>query len=279
MNLTTARRFVQFGLTVLVIAALVVTNVQWRHRGADLPTPAELTVFVALVIGGVGLLLTWVGWRALRLGDASRAMARWLVTSEEWQRYVAACRMREGMAGAFPGAVTLDLVVPTEGVEVLALPRGFRIGDAFHEVGGLGAEVMDIRVVDAPAPMFEFNVRYSRGRQSSDARGVRIPIAAGAEQLANQVEDYWIAREPLQTMTVAQLRSRERSGWNLTLLGLSGFLGIVALFIWISPPGWAAVGPIAMIGLACYGFGRAIRARAVRFRKEVNAATANGAKR
>lgn len=43
--------------------------------------------------------------------------------------------------------------------------------------------------------------------------------------------------------------------------------------------GWAAVGPIAMIGLACYGFGRAIRARAVRFRKEANAATANGATR
>lgn len=79
--------------------------------------------------------------------------------------------------------------------------------------------MLDIRVVDSPAPMFEFNVIYATGRTSSVWLGVRIPTA-GADVLAHQVEDYWTAREPLQTMTIEQLRARERAGWALTFLGV-----------------------------------------------------------
>ena len=240
----------------------------YSHDGGDLPIPAELTVFGAFVVGGSGLFVAYVGCRTLRLGSAAQAIARWVVTDEQWQRYVAACRMRETMPGALPGAVPLDLPVPPQGIEVMALRRGFRVGESFHEVGTLGAEVLDVRVVDSPAAMFEFNMLYATGRTSSVRLGVRIPIAAEAGALAIQVEDYWIAREPLQVMTIEQLRARERAGWTLALIGLAAFLGVIALFVAINPPGWAAIGPIGTLSLAGYGFFRALRARTVRWRKE-----------
>ena len=180
MNLSRARRFVYFGLGLLFAGAAVIAWTLRRHAGADLPVPAELTVFGAFIVGGSGLLVAWVGWRTLRLGSASQAIARWIVSEAEWQRYVAACRMREAMPGALPGAVPLDLPVPPQGIEVLALRRGFRVGESFHEIGTLGAEVLDIRVVDSPAAMFEFNMLYATGKTSSVQHGVRIPIAADA---------------------------------------------------------------------------------------------------
>jgi hypothetical protein len=267
MNLSRARRLVQLGLGFGLAGAAVIAWTLRRHAGADLPVPAELTVFAAFVIGGSGLLVAWVGWRTLRLGSAAQAIARWVVSEAEWQRYAAACRMRETMAGALPGAVPLDLPVPPQGIDVLALRRGFRVGESFHEIGTLGAEVLDVRVVDSPAPMFEFNVVYATGKTSSVQRGVRIPTA-GADAFAKQVEDYWIAREPLQVMTVDQLRRRERAGWILASLGFVAFLGVIALFVVINPPGWAAIGPIGTLGLAGYGFFRALRARSVRWRRE-----------
>lgn len=271
MLISRARRFVQFGLGLFLVGAAIIAWTVRRHAGADLPMPAELTVFGAFVAGGSGLLVAYVGWRTVRLGSAAQAIARWLVTGSEWQRYVAACRMRATMPGALPGAVPLDLPVPPQGIEVLALRRGFRIGDSIHEIGTLGAEVLDVRVVDSPSALFEFNMIYSTGKTSSVRRGVRIPIAVGAEALAKQVEEYWIAREPLLTMTVDQLRARERAGWMLAVLGFGAFLGVIALFVVINPPGWAAVGPISALGLAGYGFYRALRARTVRSRKESSA--------
>lgn len=268
MTLSRARRFVRFGLALFLVGAAVIAWTVRRHAGADLPIPAELTVFGAFVVGGSGLLIGYVGFRTLRLGSAAQAIAVWVVTDDQWQRYVAACRMRETMPGALPGAVPLDLPVPPQGIEVVALRRGFRVGESFHEIGTLGAEVLDIRVVDSPAAMFEFNTIYATGKTSSVRLGVRIPIAAGATALAVQVEDYWIAREPLQVMNVHQLRARERAGWTLALLGLAAFLGVIALFIVIHPPGWAAIGPIGTLGLAGFGFFRALRARTVRWRKE-----------
>jgi hypothetical protein len=271
MNLSRARRFVYFGLGLALAGAAVMAWTVRRHAGADLPVPAELTVFAAFVVGGSGLLVAFVGWRTLRLGSAAQAIAAWVVSEAEWRRYEAACRMRETMPGALPGAVPLDMPVPPQGIEVLALRRGFRIGESFHEIGTLGAEVMDIRVVDSPAPMFEFNMIYATGRTSSVRLGVRIPTA-GADVLANQVEDYWTAREPLQVMTVDELRRRERAGWTLAVLGFVAFLGVIALFIVINPPGWAAIGPIGTLGLAGWGFFRALRARTVRWSKESRAA-------
>jgi hypothetical protein len=268
MNLSRARRFVYFGLGLLLAGAAVIAWTLSRHAGAGLPVPAEVIVFAAFVVGGFGLLIAWTGWRTLRLGSASQAIARWVVSEAEWQRYVAACRMRETMPGALPGAVPLDLAVPPQGIEVLALRRGFRVGESFHEIGTLGAEMLDVRVVDSPAAMFEFNMVYATGKTSSVQRGVRIPIAADAGALARQVEDHWIAREPLQTMSVEQLRARERAGWTLAVLGFVAFLGVIALFVVINPPGWGAIGPIGTLGLAGYGFFRALRARMVRWRKE-----------
>ena len=268
MNLSRARRFVYFGLGLLFAGAAVIAWTLRRHAGADLPVPAGLTVFGAFIVAGSGLLVAWVGWRTLRLGSASQAIARWIVSEAEWQRYVAACRMRETMPGALPGPMPLDLAVPPQGIEVLALRRGFRVGESFHEIGTLGAEVLDVRVVDSPAAMFEFNMLYATGKTSSVRHGVRIPIAADAGTLANQVEDYWIKREPLQVMTAEQLRARERAGWTLAILGFVAFLGVIALFVKINPPGWGAIGPLGTLGLAGYGFFRALRARTVRWRKE-----------
>lgn len=269
MNLSSARLFAYSGLALFLAGAAVIAWTLRTHAGADLPIPAELTVAGAFVAGGSGLLVAWVGWRTLRLGSEAQAIARWIVLDAEWQRYTAACRMRETMPGALPGTVPLDLPVPPQGIEVMALRRGFRVGESFHEIGGLSAEVLDVRVVDSPAPMFEFNVVYATGRTSSVRRAVRIPTA-GADALANQVEDYWIAREPLLVMTADQLRRRERAGWTLALLGFVAFLGVIALFVVVNPPGWAAIGPIGTLGLAGYGFLRAFRARTVRWRKERN---------
>jgi hypothetical protein len=267
MTLARARRFVQFGLALLSVGAVVIAAVLHRNAGADLPIPAELTVFGAFVVGGSGLLVAWVGWRTLRLGSASQAFARWRVSEAEWQGYVAACRFRETMPGALRGAVPLDLAVSPHGVEVLALRSGFRVGDSFHEVGTLGAEVLDVRVVDAPADMFEFNMQYATGKTSSVQLSVRVPIASDAQYLAKTVEAYWMAREPLQLMSLEQLQSRERTGWWIALGGLFVFLGVIAVFLFQNPPGWAAIGPLGAMAVACVGFVRGLRARSVRWRK------------
>ncbi len=278
MRLASARLFVWFGLGLVLTGTLPIAWIMQQHAGADLPMAAELTAFGAAIVAGSGLVVAWIGWRTLRLGSATQAIASWHVTAVEWQRYVAACRMREAMTGALPGAVPLDLAMSTvsatsgpanemQGVEVLALRRGFRVGDSFHEIGTLGAEVLDMRVVDAPAAMFEFNMRYSTGKTSSLCLGVRVPIAAAELALAKQVEDYWIARQPLQVMTREQLRARERAGWWLSVLGLAAFLGAIALFVITNPPGWAAIAPVGAFTLAAAGFFRALGARNVRWRK------------
>lgn len=271
MTLARARGFLWVGLVLGAGGALLLAWVLHRHAGADMPTDAELVALAASIVLGTGLVVAWIGGRTLRLGAASQAIASWRVPEAEWQRYVAACRMREGMPGALPGAVPLDLAMSTDGaapgIDVLALRHGFRVGDSFHEVGTLGADVLDMRVVDAPAPMFEFNMRYAAGDTSSVRLGVRIPIAADAQVLVKQVEDHWIAREPTQVMTCEQLRARERSGWWLVLAGLAAFLCVIALFVAISPPGWAAIAPIGSLALVAVGLFRAIGARTVRWRK------------
>ena len=266
MPLSRARFMVKLGLLFFLAGAAVVAFTVLTGP-ADLPVRGELTVFGAFVVAGSGLLVAWVGWRTLRLASPRNTIARWTVPPDQWARYVAACEMRLAMPGALPTAVPLDLQVGPEGVEVLALKRGFRVGDSFHEIGTLGAELLDMRVVSSPAHMFEFNMTYATGKTSSVRLGVRIPIAEDALTVANGVEDYWIKREPLQVLSIDALRSRERWGWTLSIAGLVLFLGIIALFVKINPPGWAALGPIGALGLAGYGFARGLKARTIRLRK------------
>lgn len=267
MTLTTARRFLQFGLGLFVIGALVIAWVNHQHAGADLPVSAELTVFGAFIAAGTSLAVAWVGWSTLRLGAASQAIAQWRVTADAWQAYVAACRMRETMPGALRGAVPLDLPVPPDGIDVLALRRGFRVGDSFHEMGTLSADVFDMRVVDAPAAMFEFNVVYAAGKYSSVSRAVRIPLAADAQAAAHQVEGFWVAREPMLSMTREVLQVRERAGWWMVAGGFGAFAGALVLFAVINPPGWAAIVPVSALGVLLLGIMRAVRARNVRRRR------------
>lgn len=266
MPLSRARFMFRFGLALLGLGAAAIAFTVLRGP-ADLPTSGELTVFVAGIVAGTGILVAWVGWRTLSLASDNNIIAQWIVTSEEWQRYAAACTMRVAMPGALPGAVPLDLPVGAAGIEVSALTRGFRVGESFHELGGLSAEVLDMRVVDSPADMFEFNVIYATGRTSSVRLGVRIPIATYAKRLANEVEDYWVKKEPLQSLSVEQLRARARSGWTLAIVGLLAFLGTITLFIFINPPGWAAIFTVGSLGIAMYGFGRGVKARNVVWRK------------
>ena len=258
---------VKFGLACLLLGAAVIAIAVLTNQAPELSVARGFTVFGAFVVAGSGLLVAWVGWRTLRLASPANTIAKWTVPSDDWARYIAACQMRITMPGALQGTVLLDTPVPAGGIEVLALKRGFRVGDSFHELGGLSADILDMRVVDSPADMFEFNVIYATGKSSSIQRAVRVPIASNAKQLANQVEDHWVAKEPLQTLTTDQLRARARSGWTLAIIGLIAFLGTIALFIVINPPGWAALAPISTIGLAMYGFARGLRARNVLWRK------------
>lgn len=69
-------------------------------------------------------------------------------------------------------------------------------------------------------------------------------------------------------MSVEELRARERAGWTLAILGFVALLGVIALFVAINPPGWSAIGPLGTLGLAGYGFFRALQVRMVRWRKE-----------
>ncbi len=261
MPLARARRFVQVGLLLAVLGVAAITT-----AGISGVTGAtrDITILIGFIAAGTGLLLVYVGWRTLRLASDDNVIARWTVTPDEWERHVAACRMREEMPGALPGTVPLDLDIGSAGIEVVALRRGFRVGDTFHEIGTLGAEVLDMRVVDSPVRLFEFNLIIATGRTSSIRRGVRIPVAADAAELADRVEDHWIRSQPLQTMSIDQLQARERSGWMLALAGLIAFLGVITIFVLINPPGWAAAAPIGTLALTMYGSARGLRARSVR---------------
>lgn len=252
---------VKLGLAMLLLGAAAIALAILTSPTPDLPVNRELVVFGAFVVAGTGLFVTYIGHRTLRLASPAQTIAKWIVPPDEWARYIAACQVRVTMPGTLPNSVALDQPVPADGIEVLALKRGFRVGGAFHELGSLNSEILDMRVVDSPVDMFEFNVTYTAGRYSTVQQGVRIPIASNAKQLANQVEDYWVAREPLQTLTTDQLRARARSGWTLAIIGLIAFLGTIALFVAINPPGWAAVAPIGTLGLAMYGFARGLKAR------------------
>ena len=224
---------------------------------------AELPTFVML---RRLLLVAWIGWRTLRLSNPDRAIARWRVGEVDWRRYQEACRMRERMAGALPGSVALDLQIPLEGIEVIALPDGFSVGDAFHELGTLGAEILDARVVDSPVAMFEFNVIYATGRTSSVRRGVRIPLAGG-ETWIKRIEDHWLAREPLLKLGTQDLLLRERAGFRLAMGGLALLVVIIAIFAYVQLPAWAALSPLSALALTCVGFFRGLRARFVRERR------------
>jgi hypothetical protein len=268
MPLSLARRIVKTGLALLLLGVATVAGIALGTDPLTRSATVEVMRFTGFVAAGVGLLLVWIGWRALRLARPANTIARWIVPHDQWQRYVAACRMREAMPGALPGVVPLDLPVPAAGIEVLALKRGFRVGDSFHEMGTIGCEVMDMRVVDSPAHLFEFNMRYSTGRYSSVTQGVRIPIALDAQALANQVEDYWVKREPLQTMSVEQLRARGRKAAWMAWSGLAALLASIAMFASVNPPGWMAVLPIGSGCAAGVGFARWLNARNVRWRRE-----------
>lgn len=258
MPLSRARSLFRLGLMLLSVAvAYIILQPVVAVRAGDLWS------FIAYVAAGIGLFVAYIGWRAMRLASEANIIARWLVSPEEWQRYVAACRMRVTMPGALPGAVPLDIVVPDNGIEVQALKRGFRVGDSFHEIGGIGAEVIDMRVIDSPVDLFEFNVRYQVARYSSVAQGVRIPIAADAKTMANTVEDYWAANQPLQLMSVEQLRARVRSGWKMALAGLAAFIGFMMMFAFLNPPAWMAIAPVASMGVAIYGFAKGVQANNV----------------
>ena len=174
--------------------------------------------------------------------------------------------MRERMAGALPGSVALDLQSPLEGIEVIALPDGFSVGDAFHELGTLGAEILDARVVDSPVAMFEFNVIYATGRTSSVRRGVRIPLAGG-ETWIKRIEDHWLAREPLLKLGTQDLLLRERAGFRLAMGGLALLVIIIAIFAYVQLPAWAALSLLSALALTCVGFFRGLRARFVRERR------------
>jgi hypothetical protein len=261
MPLARARLLLRIGLIMLGLGAATIAITFLTSPTDDLPESRELTAFVAFVIGGIGLFLAYIGHRTLRLASPANRIAKWTVPPDEWQRYVAACTMRVTMPGTFPNIVSLDQPVPAGGIEVLALKRGFRVGDAFHELGSLNAEILDMRVVDSPADMFEFNVTYTVGRYSTVQHGVRIPIASNAKQLANEVEDYWVKKEPLQTMPVEELRARARSHALLALAGLLAFLGTITMFVYINPPGWAAIAPISTFGVGVYGFAQWIKTR------------------
>jgi hypothetical protein len=268
MTRASARRFVQGGLLCVLVGASVIAWIVTHHAGADIPVRDEVLSFGAFVVAGIGLLVAWVGFRELRLGSASQVIARWVVSPSEWQQYVEACQLRLAMPGALPGAVPLDVSIPAQGIEVLALRKGFRIRDSFHEVGTLGAELLDVRVVDQPVHMLEFNMLYATGKTSSVRLGVRVPLASSnAREIVNRVEAHWLAQEPLQAMTMEQLRGYERTGWLLVGAGLVALIGVVGLFIVINPPGWAAVGPISALAILFAGFFRAVRGRNVRFRK------------
>jgi hypothetical protein len=267
MPLSRARFLLRLGLALLALGAATIAIAILTSPTSDLPTNRELTVFVAFVVAGTGLFLAYIGHRILRLASPANTIARWTVPPDEWQRYVAACRMRITMPGTLPNAVSLDQSVPAAGIEVFALKRGFRVGDAFHELGSLNSTILDMRVVDSPADMFEFNVTYTAGRYRTVQQGVRIPIASSAKPLANTVEDYWVAKDPLQTMSVEELRARARFGWTLAILGLLVFFGTIVLYVMLNPPGWAAIAPISTFGVATYGFGQWIRARNLVLRK------------
>jgi hypothetical protein len=268
MPLSLARRFASFGLALLLLGGATSAGISLGTDSSTRSPTAEVMWFVGFVVGGVGLLLTWIGWRVLRLVRPANTIARWTIPPDQWQLYVAACRMREAMPGALPGVVPLDMPVAAKGIEVLALKRGFRVGDSFHEIGTIGSEVMDMRVVDRPAHLFEFNIRYATGRYSSVQQGVRIPIALDAQAPANRVEDYWVKREPLQIMTVDQLRARGRSAAWMAWGGLLAFLASIAMLASGNPPAWSAVLPIGSLIVAGVGFARWLSARNLRWRRE-----------
>ncbi len=266
MKLAEARFMTRLGAALACSGGLTIAGVLAWHLGSKLTIPAELAVFVAFVVGGSGLLVASIGWRTLRLSNPDRAIARWRVGEVDWRRYQEACRMRERMAGALPGSVALDLQIPLEGIEVIALPDGFSVGDAFHELGTLGAEILDARVVDSPVAMFEFNVIYATGRTSSVRRGVRIPLAGG-ETWIKRIEDHWLAREPLLKLGTQDLLLRERAGFRLAMGGLALLVVIIAIFAYVQLPAWAALSPLSALALTCVGFFRGLRARFVRERR------------
>lgn len=268
MPLALARRLVKIGLALLLLGVTTGAGISLGTESLTRSVTVEVMRLIGFVAAGVGLLLVWIGWRTLRLARPANTIARWIIPPDQWQLYVAACRMREAMPGTLRGAVPLDLPVPATGIEVLALKRGFRVGDSFHELGTIGSEMMDMRVVDSPAHLFEFNMRYSTGRYSSVAQGVRIPIAVDAQELANQVEDYWVKREPLQTMSIDQLRARGRNAAWMAWFGLVAFLASIAILGSVNPPGWMAVLPIGSGCVAGVGFARWLNARNVRWRRE-----------
>lgn len=266
MPLATARRLISVGFALVLLGGLgLLLTVLY----VDGPTQMGLDAlgrFGGMTVLAVGLLLVWIGWRTLRAA-ARGEFARWVVPVGEWQRFIEACRLRETMPGTFPGAVPIDQEVPAQGMTVVAVRRGFRIGEGFYELGTLGAEVLDMRRVGAPVHLFEFNVAYSVNRYQTLRQAVRVPISSDATALADRVEDYWAADQPLLSMSDDALRSRRNRAFALSLVWLFVFLAVVVAMTLNNPPGWMAIFPIVTLGLGFFFFFRGVRVRSIEFRR------------
>lgn len=187
MSLALARRFVQFGPIVAAIGALVYLALMFRTGD----TPVIVNVIAMILFAG-GLIAAWLGRRILRLTAPENVIARWVVSHDEWRRYVATCREREALPDALPGAVTLDREIPSSGAEILALRRGFVIFETFLEAGTSGARVMATRVVEGPVHLFELDIDYSSD-DTHVQRTIRIPVPRHALERAAEVERHWMS--------------------------------------------------------------------------------------
>ncbi len=150
-----------------------------------------LSIVGTLALTG-GLIAAFLGRRVLRMVAPENVIASWTVTFDEWRQYAAAAREREELPGALVGSVPLNREVPSGGVEVVALKRGFLISGSFFEAGTSGARLQGMQVVDGPTPILELDVEYD-AEDGSTRRAVRIPVPRAALEKAATVERHWAA--------------------------------------------------------------------------------------
>lgn len=83
MPLSLARRLVKIGLALLLLGVATAAGIFLGTESATRSATVEVMRFIGFVVAGVGLLLAWIGWRALRLARPANTIARWIIPPDQ----------------------------------------------------------------------------------------------------------------------------------------------------------------------------------------------------
>jgi hypothetical protein len=164
---------------------------------------AEGTGHVLLVIAVSAMTLAAIALpifelesrRLERLRRGEDVIARWRVSREEWERFVAQEPARDAVEGARVNIITGPVRGNADGVDVVVGTTGVIVNDEFHSMPHVSLKrTCGPFWIDGSPPCLEFRVSAHTTVDVASEWALRFPIAAGAEADAQRVVAFYSSK-------------------------------------------------------------------------------------